>query len=50
MNFLILYIGIDDWIVVKELFQLVESDLPCGQKLSTLNTFMMFLMKVHLNL
>ena len=35
---------------MKELFQFVEFDLPCGQKLSKFNTFMVFLMKVRLKL
>ena len=35
---------------MKELFQFVESDLPCVHKLSKFNTFMMFFMILHLNL
>ena len=35
----------------KALYDLVEHDLPCGPKLSKLNTCMIFfLLKVHLNL
>ena len=43
-------IGICDWAVLISLFQLVESFLPHGPKLSKFNTFMIFLMKVRLNL
>ena len=43
------FIGIPDWDVFKALYDLVESDLPVGPKLSTLNNLMMFFLRVRLS-
>ena len=43
------FIGIPDWDVFKALYDLVESDLPVGPKLSKLNNLMMFFLRVRLS-
>ena len=51
MLLLLLLSGIPEWRVFKALYDLVEHDLPCGSKLSKLNTLcFVFLLKVRLNL